>query len=596
MFTLSVFRVYKVLPRARKIEFYIVMLVSLLASFAEVVSIGAVIPFLTFLTNPTESLNNIVFFKGGYPDFISNLDNQQLFFTLIFILAALVSGCIRAYLLRIQSIFAFKIGGDLGSDIYKKVLSQPYSYHVNANSSELIATITTKTDEVVGSIILPFLKLISSVLIITLVLGLVMWLNPVLLTVLIGALAIIYYFFGFVVKGPLTKNGEIISNNTNLMVLNLQEGIGGIRDVIMDHSQNHRRQLFLDADVPRRKAMADNQFLGQFPKFAVETLGIILLACVAFILSQAGKNNLSSALPLLGALAIGSQKVLPLIQQVFRTWSLLRGSKKILDDTLSFFNLKDYMSAFDKFDASAKKLTLEKEIIFDNISYSHKGSHENILSEFNLKIIKGSTIGIVGETGSGKSTFLDVFMGLLQASSGTILIDGKPLIKKNILQWRNNIAHIPQSIFISDATIMENIAFNVPIALIDRDLVMRSAKAAEINQFISNLADGYDTVAGERGIKFSGGQRQRLGIARALYKNYAILVLDEATSALDSITEARVIQNIKNNSVGATILMVAHRIDTLKNCDLIIKIENQKPTIVKDIEQLRAINDYETKN
>ena len=261
-----------------------------------------------------------------------------------------------------------------------------------------------------------------------------------------------------------------------------------------------------------------------------------------------------------------------------------------MNDTLAYFNLTDHVLSYDTPSNLGIKLELEREIIFDNISYSHQGSNKNILSEFYVRIGKGKTVGIVGETGSGKSTFLDLFMGLLQPTSGTILIDGKPLIKENILQWRSKVSHIPQSIFISDASIMENIAFNVPAALIDQDLVVRSARAAEIHEFVSNLADGYDTMAGERGIKFSGGQRQRLGIARAMYKNYAILVLDEATSALDSITETRVIQNIRNNSVGATILMVAHRIDTLKNCDLLIKIENGKPQIISGIDQLRELN------
>jgi ATP-binding cassette, subfamily B, bacterial PglK len=589
----SFVKVFRKLSAKRKLQFCFILAVSVFASLAEVISIGAIIPFLAFISNPSEAIANLGGWNQLYPQFLKDIANEQLFFTILFVLCAIVSGCVRVYLLRIQSLFAFKVGGDLGAAIYNNVLCQPYTYHVNTPSSELIATITTKTDEVVGSVVLPSLKLFSSMLIIALLFAVIFWINPYHFLVLIFMMSFIYILISKRVKNILIKNSDIINKNTNAVVANLQESIGGIRDIIMDQSEHERIENFVRLDSPRRTAMANNQYLGLSPKLLVETLGVVLIALYAFFLSQTTTIGLEAALPVLGAIALGAQKVLPLIQQVYRTWSLLRGAQKILDDTLAYFDLENPEIPPDA--SSAVSIKFNNEIVFKNLSYAHSGSDKLIFKNLSITLPQGQMIGIVGETGSGKSTFLDIFMGLLTPTSGKILIDGTALNAKNTHYWRKEIAHVPQSIFLSDTTIRENIAYNVPSNQIDTTIIAKRAKLAELHKFILNLGNGYNTFVGELGIKFSGGQRQRLGIARALYKDRNVLILDEATSALDNKTEAAVIKNIRDAQKSTTILMVAHRIESLKYCDTILQIEGGKANILGSFDQYVANIKTDTK-
>jgi ATP-binding cassette subfamily B protein len=299
---------------------------------------------------------------------------------------------------------------------------------------------------------------------------------------------------------------------------------------------------------------------------------MVLIAALAYVLSRED-GGIDLALPVLGVFALGAQRLLPALQQIYSSWTSIAVSRSSLSDTLS---LLDQPIPDELTELAPKPLAILNSVSFDSVCFRYSTDGPWILKDLCLSIPKGSRIGFVGSTGSGKSTTLDIFMGLLKPTEGQIMIDGRPLLHSNTRAWQRSIAHVPQSIYLSDATMAENIAFGVPPSSIDLDRVALAARHAQISDFIENCQKGYWAHVGERGMRLSGGQRQRIGIARALYKEASVLVFDEATSALDSATERTVMEAIEGLSSKLTILIIAHRLSTVEGCDSIVELGNGK--------------------
>ena len=302
----------------------------------------------------------------------------------------------------------------------------------------------------------------------------------------------------------------------------------------------------------------------------METIGMIVISALAYYLASQNSGFLE-AIPFLGALALGAQKTLPLMQQSWAAISTIRGNHGPLEDTIQLLE-QSIGSEYNKKNISS--LTFENEILLKNISFRYATKLPYVIKDFSLSIKKGSRIGFIGKNGSGKSTIMDIIMGLLEPTRGSFLIDGEKVSKKIIKKWQRNVAHVPQSIFLSDASIEENIAFGISYEEIDHLRVLNVAKMAQIDELIQTLPGKYKSLIGESGDLLSGGQRQRIGIARALYNNAEVIIFDEATSSLDSKTEASVISEIANLDKNITVLIITHRLTTLKNCDQIIKIDS----------------------
>lgn len=554
----------------RKKQLGLILILILTASITEVVSIGAVIPFLGILANPE------AFFQHELAqDFISFAKIEQpsellSLFTVLFMFAALMAGFMRITLLWGQTRLAHAIGADLSYQIYKNTLYQPYSEHLKQNSSEVIAAIANKSDQVVMQTILPVMYIVSSVFMLLMILLTLVAINPIMAIGAISGFTFIYIIVIRLTRRRLQGNSKRISFNSNVTIKALQEGLGGIRDVLISGTQDTYCEYFRAADVNRRRAIASNQFISQSPRYGVESLGIILITGLAFFLSR-GDNSLVGVLPLLGALAIGSQRMLPMLQQAYNSWSLIRGSNAILLDALELLEPK--LTEKNKTDIVGS-IPFQKSICFNNLAFQYDENGPWVFKNLNLTILKGQRVGFVGKTGSGKSTLLDIMMTLLQPSKGKLEIDDIEVNLNNNQAWMSHIAHIPQSIFLADTTIAENIAFGIPKDKIDYKRVTSAAKEAQIDDVIQSWNEKYDTVVGERGIRLSGGQRQRIGIARALYQDADVLIFDEATSALDNHTEQVVMNAIDEIHSNTTILMVAHRLSTLKNCDLIVELDD----------------------
>jgi ATP-binding cassette subfamily B protein len=352
----------------------------------------------------------------------------------------------------------------------------------------------------------------------------------------------------------------------------LQEGLGGIRDVLIDGTQAAHCAIYRKADLSLRESSASIQIIAGSPRYGIEALGMVLIAMLVLLL--AGRSTgIASAIPVLGALALGAQRLLPALQQAYSCWTSLRGGHESLADALDLLDqpLPPYAS-----EPPCAPLPFRASIFFHNLSFRYAPEEPWVLRELNLEIPKGSCIGFIGATGSGKSTLLDIIMGLLPPTSGSLAVDSAAVTEQNHRAWQAHIAHVPQSIFLADTTIVENIAFGVAPDQIDLNRVRQAAQKAQIAETIESWEKRYDTVVGERGVRLSGGQRQRIGIARALYKRADVIVFDEATSALDNDTELAVMQAIEGLGGDLTILIVAHRLTTLKNCSKIVELNNGK--------------------
>ena len=554
-------------PRRRG-QFGLLLVLMLLASFAEILSIGAVLPFLAVLTAPER-----VFEHAAAQPIIQALGLTMpaqllLPLTIAFAVAALISGTVRLLLLWASTRLSFATGADLSISIYRRTLYQPYAVHCARNSSEVINGISKKANGVINSIIVPALTLISSSVMLIAILIALLAVEPVIALAAFGGFGLIYAFIIRLSSKQLLANSQRIARESSHVIKSLQEGLGGIRDVLIDGSQATYCHIYRNADLPLLRAQGNNFFISSSPRYGMEALGMMLIAALAYSLAQQ-TDGIAKAVPILGTFALGAQRLLPVLQQVYGSWTSIQGGQASLQDTLELLDqpLPDHADQ-----SAAQPLPFKHNISLKQLAFRYSPQTPYVLKHLNLTIAKGSRVGFIGTTGSGKSTLLDIVMGLLQPTDGTLEIDGQPVMPTNNRAWQAHIAHVPQAIFLSDSTIKENIAFGVPIDQIDLQRVRQAAQQAQIADSIESWPKQYQTFVGERGIRLSGGQRQRIGIARALYKQADVIIFDEATSALDNETEQAVMQAIEGLSKDLTLLIIAHRLTTLKSCTQIVEL------------------------
>jgi ATP-binding cassette, subfamily B, bacterial PglK len=551
---------------ANRLQILQILFLMLFASFAEMLSIGAIFPFLAILVDPDRLTNSYYVQRFLALLSIDPNKNLLLLFTSFFCILTIISAAARVALTKLTATCSSAIGANLSLDMYRRTLYESYLSHTSRNSSEVISQISA-SGTLVGSVIAPSLNLINSVILFFGILGALILVSPIITLALAGLFGLIYYALMRLVRIRLQSNGERILKESANVTKSLQEGLGGIRDVILDGVQEFYCRIYERADSPLRKAYISNIFLGAAPRFFIEALGMIFIAILAYCLSQFGGTG-AVTIPILGALALGAQRLLPVLQQIYISIITIQSSGPTLRVCLNLLKQPLPLNCALKL----PELSFKKEIQIQEVNFQYCSGATWALKSVNLIIPKGGRIGIMGPTGGGKSTLLDIFMGLLEPSSGNLVVDDVVINSQNIGSWRYHIAHVPQSIYLTDATIAQNIAFGIDVHLIDFERVKRAANYAQLTKFIDELPEGYDTTVGERGVRLSGGQRQRIGIARALYKQADVLVFDEATSALDGDTEGEVMEAINSLSKELTILLVAHRLTTLKSCDLVVEV------------------------
>lgn len=553
----------------RRLQLFALLLVMLFSGFAELLSLGAVLPFLTVLSDPE------LLWENHYSAFlISRLgitQSSQLILpvTLGFSFVAVIAAFIRLANLWFNVRLSASIGSDISCEAYSRTLYQPYTVHVQRNSATVITATTSYTGATVG-VISSLLQLITSLIV---SIGLLTGLILINSTVAFGSIflfSLVYLIIAVTTRSKLKSNSRRISDAVRNQMQALQEGLGSIRDVLLDGNQPSYVDIYRRSDFPQRSLSAENQFLTTFPRFAIEALGLVAIAIFGGSVVYFNASKVS-VIPLLGTLALGAQRLLPAFQQIYGGWATLKANNAALSSVLDMLSQPIPLTI-----QPVERTPLTHSISLTDVDFRYTLDDSLVLSGINLTINRGERIGFIGTTGSGKSTLVDIIMGLLPPTSGSIHVDGLNLYDveypSRLFGWRSNIAHVPQTIYLADSSFAENIAYGVPRDTIDMERIKSSALKAQISDFIESTPLGYDTFVGERGVRLSGGQRQRIGIARALYKQASVLIFDEATSALDVTTELSVMNSINSLSRNLTLLIIAHRVSTVQSCDRVYEL------------------------
>ncbi len=558
---------HRLYPRRRK-QFVLVTVLMIVSAFAEVITLGAVIPFITVLVDPER-----VFQYGPVVDLAQLLDIDRpedlvLPLAVVFITGALVATAIRLAVVWSTTRLAVATGTDLSAEAYERTLYQSYATHISRNTSDVTSGVFHKVEAIVTGMLTPLQVAVGSAFTMATVTTALILIDPAVALVAMSTFGGSYFAITWAFRSRLSRNSQRIAREQTKVVKVIQEGIGGIRDVLIDGTQPVFLDEFRGSDRRMRHAQGSNGVIQQAPRVLMDGVAMLLISILAVVLS--GRvDGIARGLPLLGALALGGQRLLPLYQQCYSAVTTVLGQRALLVNALEI--LEQPMPATYGLPVPPP-LELNTNIECRHLRFRYVDHGPLVIQNLDLTIAKGTWVGLVGTTGCGKSTLLDLLMGLLIPTDGSILVDGCELEGNRLRAWQRSIAHVPQHVFLTDASLAENIAFGVPVESIQMHRVREAARRAMIAEFIESETMGYATVVGERGVRLSGGQRQRIGIARALYKQAHILVFDEATSALDNQTERSVIRSLATLDREVTVILVAHRLSTLKDCDVILEL------------------------
>jgi ABC-type multidrug transport system fused ATPase/permease subunit len=564
-----ILRLWRCVSPRRRRQLGILLLCMLGSTFLETVTLGLVLPFLAVLTTPDRVLHAYPWLNNGLRIFgVKTGADLILPLALTFALSAIAAGFARMGVLWLTHRLANATASDLSIDVYRRTLYQPYRVQISRNSSDIIVGLGSKVESAAG-VLQQSLVFVSSIVLLGGVASALLAINAKIAIACGLIFGCSYLFITWVSRKRLARNAQRIARESGVMIKGLMESLGAIRDVLLDSSQAFYCDLYKRSDQPVRAAQANNAFISGVPRFVMEALGMVLIAALAYFLSLE-PGGVAGALPVLGAIALGAQRLLPALQQCYMSWAFIAGNEVALADAIELLNQPLPKAATEPLPAPMK---FEREIRFESVRMRYEEEGPWILDGIDLCIPKGARVGFVGSTGGGKSTLLDLLMGLLEPTAGRILVDDVPLDEAHQRAWQRNVAHVPQSIYLADVSFAENIATGVAAAEIDMNRVHAAAAEAQIAEFIESEPDGYATLAGERGVRLSGGQRQRVGIARALYRRTQVVVFDEATSALDNLTEVAVMGALSQLHQSLTLIIVAHRLTTVRNCDFIVELD-----------------------
>lgn len=562
--------VWRQLSRARRWSLALVVVLMLAGALAEVFTLGAIVPFLGLLASPefvdkapwlANLLDGIATVLGG---------TRLLAASALFAVVAIAAAALRLVLTWSSNRLIFAIGADLGALVFDKVLRQPYAYHLARNSSQTLSAIE-KVGHLTMGALAPLMLLAVATMMAASILAAMLWIDVQVALVAGGLIGGLYVVISLWAKSRLQAHSRTIADKGTLRLQYLQEGVGAIRDIALEHNQDVYVAQFSWADRAALRARAANLTLATAPKYLIESLAIILLIALANWMVR-GPGGMADALPVLGALALGGQRLLPHVQTIYNGYASFRGTSIAVQETLQLIDMPVPPSNTRRAPATTNERPLLGVALRD-VRFAYGPGLKEVLRGVNLSIRAGERVGFVGVTGGGKSTLLDICMGLLTPTSGAMVVNGEPLTEANLPEWHRRIAHVPQAIFLCDKSIAENVALGERVDAIDQERLAQALEAAQLGDFIRQQPQGVKTRVGERGVQLSGGQRQRIGIARALYKKADVLVLDEATSALDGETETKVMDAIYRLNPQLIILMIAHRVSTLARCNTIYRLE-----------------------
>jgi ATP-binding cassette, subfamily B, bacterial PglK len=563
-----------VLEKGDKAKLAILFFLMVFAAFFEAFSLGILAGFVTVILEP-ETVLSIEMLKPFFEFFQIETAREILIYGAIFlILIFIIKNIYLIFFNYAQSLFVFNRYRHISRRLFSIYMHVPYTFHLTRNSAELIRNVTSEARVLTANVLLPLLRIMTEVVITIGIVTMLLVVEPLITMVSIFFLGGTSLFFLKFVRNKIQKHGQIALVERKKIIQTVDEGIGGFKDATVMGRQDWFVENFHKSMKKLAKAHVFQEVSRKIPRPIIETVAIVGMLIIVLFLLETGYTLVSLA-SVLALFALSLQRLLPAVDKIVGEYNSFRYYVYSLEPIYEDFkNLRKYEKE-QKEKESMKKLKFKNEIELENISFTYPKSEQDVLKNISCKIKKGTAVGIVGGTGSGKTTLVDLILGLLEPTKGEIKVDGEN-IKNNLKSWQRNIGYIPQFIYLSDDTIRHNIAFGVDEKEIDEKKVQKAAKMAQLNEFVDKLDLGLDTEIGERGIRLSGGQRQRIGIARALYHNPEVLIMDEATSSLDNVTEKYVIKSIERLKKERTIIIIAHRLTTVKKCDKLYIVKNKK--------------------
>jgi len=557
-------------------HFYVLQVLVVVMAFTELLGIASIAPFMALVGDMSILESNGVFAQLYQ---LSGLNDPMdfLFYTGVFVLVMLTfSTLVSMFTIWKLSIFGARIGTELADRLYSYYMQQSWQFHASGSSAQLTKQVSTEAARISNGIIQPLVRMNAKlVLALFISVGIVIY-EPLIAILGLFIFSLAYFLLYRLVRKKLVSNGQKLSNVSTQRFRLMNEGFGGIKDVLLLNRSHDFIERFHNSGKVFARAQGTNIAISQVPRYFVELIAFGAMISLVLVLIKLHSGNLGEVLPILAVYALAAFKLLPALQQIYASVSTIKGNvaafeavKKDLER--SFENQKSFNET-----PSPISISLHKSIVLQQIEFSYPGKEIAAVDGVSMSIPANSVIGLVGSSGSGKSTLIDLLLGLLTPQHGSLYVDDIRITANNRRAWQNLLGFVPQSIFLSEGTIAENIAFGVPAKDINLEQVNKALTLANLSELVNQLPEGINTKVGERGVKLSGGQRQRIGIARALYHEAQVLVFDEATSALDGITEKIVMDAIHEFSGKKTIIMIAHRLKTVEKCDLIYFMEHGK--------------------
>jgi ABC-type multidrug transport system fused ATPase/permease subunit len=566
------------LSEKEKVQLYLLLVALTAMALVEVAGIASILPFMAVVGNPDViQSNRWLMLAYSFLGF-GSLQSFLFFLGLLVLGLLILSNLSKTFITWLTLRYDNRLNYHMANRLLGSYLNRPYVFFLNRNTAEMGKNVLSEVRAVIAGVLSPGIQVISSGLVCLCILALLVavdpWIALTILVVLGGTYALIYTS----ARRRLDTIGRQQLEANFLKYKVASEALSGIKDIKILGREHDFLARFSTHALRHAQNNVSAGLIAQLPRYALESIafGGILLIVLYFLGFGRGLGNV---VPVLALYAFAGYRLLPALQQIFSSFAQARSSRPTLDllhDDLVKSTQRKQEIAFSK-SQTIKPLLFKQELAIRNLTFSYPGTQEPVLKGIDLTIHANTSVGFVGATGSGKTTTVDVILGLLQPSSGKLLVDSVELCQANLSSWQLNLGYVPQSIFLCDDTITRNIAFGVPDEEIDREAVVRAARIANLDSFVENeLENGFNTVIGERGVRLSGGQRQRIGIARALYRDPAVLILDEATSALDGVTEEAVMDALQKLSRKKTIIIIAHRLTTVKDCDVIFIMEHGK--------------------
>ncbi len=572
-------KIFALFSKREKRHIYWLFCGIVIMGMTEITGIISIAPFMGIVSNPgiihTNKYLSQIYNALGFSN-----SNQFLFFTGVVVLAVLAFGNgFSSFITWLLLRFTFLQGHSLSVRLLNKYLSQPYVFFLNRNTADLSKNILMEVHRVIGGVLMPGMQVLTKVVVAFSILGLLIVVDPLLAVTVAVVLGGAYAAVFGLVRMKLARIGKTSAEARTQCFKVASEALGGVKDLKLFGRESVFLQRYFTTSRQFAGYEATSQIFSQLPRYALETIafgGILLI--VLYLIGV--KQNAETALPLISLYAFAGYRLMPALQRIFIGMTTIRYNLPALDilhnDLIPQDSDSDMVSDHAE---TIAPLKFKDRIELRDIVYSYPNTSIPAVNKLNLEVKAKTTVGLVGVTGSGKTTTVDIMLGLLSPGSGQLIVDGTEITPANVRSWQNNLGYVPQSIYLTDDTIIRNIAFGVKDNEIDNKAVERAARIATLHDFIMrDLPDGYDTLVGERGVRLSGGQHQRIGIARALYHDPKVLIFDEATSALDGITENAIMEAIQKISRKKTIIMIAHRLTTVQECDVIYMLEKGEVT------------------